>query len=96
MKKQKKRAVSNGRKITMRFLLVNMDNLKVLEPEVVLNFWVHLFLERLLSNAIREVNNFNLKRLQQMKLEISPKLSLVKHLAHLLTEKYRLHLKSIL
>jgi len=77
-KQEKKRVISNGRKIKMKFLLVNMGNLKVLEPEAVLSYWVHLFLEQLLSSAIREVNNFSLKRLQQRKQERSPKHSLVK------------------
>jgi hypothetical protein len=36
--KKKKIIISNGLKIRMKFLSVNMDNSKVLEQEVVLNF----------------------------------------------------------
>lgn len=61
-KKKEKKTISNGHKIKMKFLLVNMDNSKVSEQEVVLNFWVHSFQEQRLNNVIREVNNFNLKR----------------------------------
>ena len=73
-----------------------MDNLKVLEPEVVLNCWVHLFQELLLNNATREANSFSLKRLQLMKQERSQKLFLVMQLAHLLIEKFQSLLKSTL
>ena len=37
-KKKEKKTISNGHKIKMKFLLVNMDNSKVSEQEVVLNY----------------------------------------------------------